>query len=211
MQYILGGPDRKSEVNNSQPEEQSLCNVSQQIHNNSNDSQQFQSPINQSDYRMGQVHTSDEPQHSFPWQYHSTPKKSGTFYSKKKLCYGGNTDATKHHCAYGRSLCPEHTDLSYIAHVTDQPSVGETHDKVCQRNSSPARDQQPSADENDMSGHKIDNAHLENLASEIRYRQNQRASRHACTEGHDCTLPHTRGHHNPHRRCSSANPRLQEL
>jgi hypothetical protein len=61
--------------------------------------------------------------------------------------------------------------LSYIAGVTDQLSVAETHYKECQCNSPPARDGQPSADENDMSndmsGHKIDTAHLENLASEV--------------------------------------------
>ena len=57
--------------------------------------------------------------------------------------------------------------MSYIADVTDQLSVGETHYKVCQRNSPPARDGQPSADENDMSSRETDTAHLENLASEV--------------------------------------------
>jgi len=168
LQHVSRSPDYKSEVNNSQPEEQSLCNVSQHIDNDHNDNQQVQSPV-KSDYCLEQVHTSpDEHQHSFPWRYHSTPKKSGTSYSKKKLCYGGNTDSAKHHCAYGRSLCLEHTDLSYIADVTDQLSVGETYYKVCcQHNSPPARDGQPSADENEMSGHKTDTAHLENLASEV--------------------------------------------
>jgi hypothetical protein len=80
-------------------------------------------------------------------------------------------------------------DLSYIADVTDQLSVGETHYKVCQHNSPPARDGQPSADENDISGHETDTAHLENLASEVRYRRSQSDGRHACTERHDCMLP----------------------
>jgi hypothetical protein len=155
---------------NSQPDEQSLCNVSQHIDNDPNDNQQVQFPVNKSDYWLEQVHTSpDEHQHSFPRKYHSTPKKSGISCSKKKLCYGGNTDATKHHSAYGRNLCLKHTDLSYIADVTDQLSVGGTQYNVLQHNSPPARDRQPSADENDMSGHKIDTAHLENLASQVRY------------------------------------------
>ena len=105
LQHVSRSPDYKSEVNNSQPEEQSLCNVSQHIDNDPNDNQQVQSPVNKSDYWLEQLHTSpDEPQHSFPWKYHSTPKKSGTSCSKEKLCYGGNTDAAKHRCAYGRSL-----------------------------------------------------------------------------------------------------------
>ena len=171
LQHVCHSPDCKSDVNSSQLDEQSLCNVSQHIDNDPNDNQQVQSPVNKSDYWLEKVHTSaDEPQHSFLWRYHSTPKESGTPYSKKKLCYGGNTNATKHHCAYGRSLCLQHTDLSYIADVTDQLSVGETHYMVCQRNYPPARDGQPSADENDTSGHKIDTAHLENLASKVRYR-----------------------------------------
>jgi len=171
LQHVSRSPDCKSEVNNSQPDEHSLCIVSQRIDNDPNDNQQVQSPVNKSDYWLEQVHTSpDEPQHSFPRKYHSTPKKSGTSCSKKKLCCCGNTDATKHHCAYGRNLCLEHTDLSYIADVTDQLSVGETRYMLCQHNYPPARDGQLSADENDMSGHKIDTAHLENLASQVRFR-----------------------------------------
>jgi len=158
-------PECKSEGNNSQPDEQSLWNVSQHIDNDPNDNQQVQSAINKSDYWLEQVHTSpDEAEHSFPQKYDSTSKKSGTSY------YGGNTDAPKHHCAYGRSLCLEHTDLSYIADVTDQLSVGEAHYKACQHNSPPASERQPSFDENDTSGHKIDTVHLENLAAEVRYR-----------------------------------------
>lgn len=95
--------------------------------------------------------------------------KSQVHPAVKRSC-GGNTDATKHHCACGRNLCLEHTDLSYIADVTDQLSVGETRYMVCQHNYPLARDGQLSADENNMSGHEIDTAHLENLASEVRYR-----------------------------------------
>lgn len=178
LQHVSHSPDYKSEVNNSQQEEQSLC--------------------------------ADEPQHYFSWK-NSTPIKSGPSCSKKKLFNDGNNDATEHHCANDRSLCQEHPDLSYVADVTDQLNAGETYYKVCQRNSPPARGQQLSADENDMSGHKIDTVHLENLASEVRYRRNQGDGRHACSEGHDCTLPHTRKRHNLHRRHSSANPRLHEV
>jgi hypothetical protein len=98
LQHVPHSPDHKNEVNNSQQDEQSLCNVSQLIDNDPNDNQQVQSPVNKSDYGLEQVHTSpDEAEHSFPWKYHSTPKKSGKSCSKKKLCHGGNTDATKHH------------------------------------------------------------------------------------------------------------------
>lgn len=126
MQHVFCCPDHESEVNNSQPEEQSLCNVPQQIDNEPNDNLQVQSPVNKSDYRLEQVHTPGEPQHSFPWKYHSTPKESGTSCSTKKLCYGGNTNATKHQCAHSRSLCVEHIALSHFADVTDQSSVAET-------------------------------------------------------------------------------------
>jgi hypothetical protein len=162
LQHVSHSPEHKSEVNNSQPDEQSLWNVSQHIDNDPSNNQQVQSPINKSDYWLEQVHASpDEDEHSFPQNYDSTPKKSGTSYC------GGNTNATKQHCAYGRSLCLEHTDLSYIADVTDQLSVGEAHYKVCQHNSPPASERQPSDDENDTSGHKIDTVRLENLVAKV--------------------------------------------
>ena len=83
LQRVSCSPDRKSELNNSQPDKKSLCNVSQHIDNDPNDNQQVHSPVNKSDYWLEQIHTSpDKPQHSFPWKYHSTPKKSGTFCSK---------------------------------------------------------------------------------------------------------------------------------
>lgn len=178
MQHVSHCPDYKSEANNSQQEEQSLCG--------------------------------DDPQHSFSLK-NSTPIKSGTSCCKRKLFNDGNTDATEHHCANDRSPCQVHTDLSYIADVTDQLSAGENYYKACQRNSPPARGQQLSADENDMSGQYIDTVHLENLASEVRYRRNQGDGWHACSEGHDCTLPNTRKRHNLHRRHSSADPRLHEV
>jgi len=86
--------------------------------------------------------------------------------------------------------------LSYIADVTDQLNVGETHYKVCQHNSPPPRDGQPSVDVNDMSGHTIDTAHLEDLASEVRYTRSQSDGRHARTERYDCTFVYGSTHHN---------------
>jgi hypothetical protein len=168
------------------------------------------SGVNNSQQEEQSLHA-DEPQHSFSWKYHSTPIKSGTSRSKTKLFNGGNTEAAEHHSANSRSLCLEHTDLSYIADITDQLSAGETCYKVCQRNSPPARGQQLSADENDMPGHKIDTLRLENLASEVRCRQNQGDGRHAYSEGHDCVLCRTYKRQNLHRRHSSANPRLHEV
>jgi hypothetical protein len=210
LQHVSHSPDYKSEVNNSQPDEQSLCNISQHIDNDPNDNQQVQSRVNKSDYWLEQVHTSpDEPRHSFPWKYHSTPKKSGTSCSKRSCVMMEILMQLSTTVLMAGAYV---TDLSYIADVTDQLSVGETHDKVCQRNSLPARDGQPSADGN-MCGHKTDTAHLENLASEVRYRRSQSDGRHECTERHDCThmLPPTHKHHDFHSCHSPANSHLHEM
>jgi len=85
-----------------------------------------------------------------------------------------------------RNQCLEHSDLSYTADVRDQLSGDETHYKVCRCNSPSASDRQPSVEENGMSGHKIYTVHLENLDSEVQFRQSERDGRHTCTERHDC-------------------------
>jgi hypothetical protein len=200
LQHVSRSPERKSEVNNNQPDEQSLWNVSQHIDNGPNDNQQVQSSINKSDYWLEQGHTSpDEAEHSFPRKYDSTPKKSGTSY------YAGNTDAPL--CLWQEPMF----DLSYIADVTDQLSVGEAHYKACQRNSPPASERQPSVDENDASGHKIDTVRPENLVAKVRYRRSQSDGRRACTEMHDCMFSHTCECNNLLCCHSSANPYLHEL
>lgn len=154
--------DHRNVVNNSQQEEQSLRNVSQHVDNSSNNNQQVKAPVNKSDYQLKQVPASpDEPQHSFPYQYQSTPKKSSTFCSKKKLCDVGNTDEQQSAC--DRSLCLEHANWSDIPNATDQRSADGTPYEVCRRNSPSARDGQLSADGKVMFRPERGTVHLKNF------------------------------------------------
>ncbi|GFG30251.1 hypothetical protein Cfor_11795 [Coptotermes formosanus] len=210
FKHVSCSADRKNVVNNSQQEEQSLRNVSRHADNNPNDNQQVQAPDNKPDYQLKQVPASpDEPQHSFSCQYHSTPKKSSMFCSRKKVYDVGNTDETKHQSACDRSLSLEHSNWSYILNATDEWSADGSYHKVCQCSSLSARHQQLSADGKVMSGPKRGTVHLKNFALQVQPRQNHDDSRRARTKKHDHTSYHTCGYpSNLHRRHSSANSLL---
>jgi hypothetical protein len=72
LQLVSDNAELKADVSNIQPDDP-------------NDNQQVQSPVDQPEYGLEQVHASpDEHQQSFPHKFHRTPKSSGTSCSKKQ-------------------------------------------------------------------------------------------------------------------------------
>jgi len=55
LQHVSCSPHRNSEVNNSQPDKESLYNVPQHIDSDPDEKQQVRSPVTQSDYGLQHV------------------------------------------------------------------------------------------------------------------------------------------------------------
>jgi hypothetical protein len=163
LQHSSSSPDDKN------VDKQSLCNESQHVDNNPNNSEEVQTSGNKSDHQLEQVHvSSDESEESILYLYLSTGEKSSTSCNRKKSYDAGKTEEAQHQSACNCNQCLGSTNWSYTLTVTDLLSGEEICYQVCRHNLLPARDLQQSAAGKVVSGPRGDAVYFENLDLQVR-------------------------------------------